>query len=754
MRPVKSFHLLLAQNSKALLYPFGSGPLFGGQVVSGVALVQGPGPEPRDRQSEADSGITSLVMMLAYLRIPVDPLQIRHEHVPDGQSLDCIGVVRAARRLGVKAKAVTVAQKRLATAPLPAIAQARDGSFFILAKADREKALIQVPGQPPKQLTCEELSERWNGTVVFVSRRAQLAGGERRFDFTWFIPAIVKYRRLFGEVLLASLFLQLFGLVTPLFFQVVIDKVLVHRGMTTLDVLVIGLVLVTVFEIILGGLRTYIFSHTSSRVDVELGARLFQHLLALPIAYFQSRQVGQTVARVRELETIRSFLTGSALTVVLDLLFTVVFFAVMYHFSPALTLIVLAAIPFYAALSIGITPGLRRRIEEKFQRGATNQAFLVESVSGVETLKSMAVEPQMRQRWEEQLAAYVRASFRAITLGTVGSQGVLLINKVVTALILWFGAHAVIAGELTVGQLIAFNMLAGQVNQPILRLAQLWQDFQQFRISVDRLGDVLNAPAEPSHNPNRASLPAIKGEITFDRVTFRYRSDGPEVLRNVSLRFPAGQIVGIVGPSGSGKSTLTKLVQRLHVPERGRVLVDGVDLAMVDPTWLRRQVGVVLQDNVLFNRSVRDNIALADPTMAMEKVIAAAKLAGAHEFVLELPEGYDTELGERGSTLSGGQRQRIAIARALATDPRILILDEATSALDYESERILQDNMRLICQGRTVLIVAHRLSTVRHTDRIVTIEGGAVVEDGTHDELLRNGGRYAALHKYQTGEAG
>ena len=718
--------------------------------MSAISTLQRSKVSTHEPPPLGDTGVLSLTMLLRFHKIPADPTQIQHEYAPDGRPIDRIGLVRAARQFGVKARTVRVKSQNLFKVVLPAIAEAPDGSFFILARADHDTALIQAPGKMPEEVSVADLELQWTGRLILLTRRNNLADQERRFDFTWFIPAIVKYRRLFGEVLLASLFIQLFGLVTPLFFQVVIDKVLVHRGMTTLDVLVMGLVAVTVFEVVLGGLRTYIFSHTSSRVDVELGARLFHHLLALPIAYFQARQVGQTVARVRELENVRSFLTGSALTVLLDLLFTFVFFAAMYHFSPKLTLVVLASIPFYAALSLGITPELRRRIEERFQRGAVNQAFLVEAVSGVETLKSMAVEPQMRQRWEEQLAAYVRASFRTITLGTFGSQSVMLINKVVTALILWFGAHAVIAGDLTVGQLIAFNMLAGQVNQPILRLAQLWQDFQQFRISLSRLGDVLNTPAEPSSSPTRQSLPAIKGEIVLDRVTFRYRFDAPEVLRNLSVHIEAGQVVGIVGPSGSGKSTLTKLLQRFYVPESGRVLIDGVDLAMVDPNWLRRQVGVVLQENVLFNCSVRDNIALADPAMAMDQVIVAAKLAGAHEFILELPQGYDSELGERGATLSGGQRQRIAIARALATNPRILILDEATSALDYESERALQDNMQKICEGRTVITVAHRLSTVRRADRILTIEGGEIVEDGSHDELIARGGRYANLYRFQS----
>jgi subfamily B ATP-binding cassette protein HlyB/CyaB len=457
------------------------------------------------------------------------------------------------------------------------------------------------------------------------------------------------------------------------------------------------------------------------------------------------------VARVRELENIRNFLTSSALTLVVDLVFTFVFLAVMFYYAPLLTWIVLGAFPFYIAISVGATPLFRKRLDEKFARGAENQAFLVESVSGIETLKAMAVEPQMQRRWEEQLAAYVAASFRVLSLGNTASQAVQLVSKLVTAGTLYFGAQLVIDGNLTVGELVAFNMLAGRVSAPVLRLAQLWQDFHQARLSVARLGDILNTAPEPQMNPARAALPAIRGDIVFDHVSFRYRLDGPAVLQDVNLTVPAGQVVGIVGPSGSGKSTLAKLIQRLYVPENGRVLIDGADLAMVDPAWLRRQVGVVLQENVLFNRSVRDNIALANPAMPIERVMAAATLAGAHEFILELPEGYDTLVGERGSSLSGGQRQRIAIARALVMNPRILIFDEATSSLDYESERIVQQNMRQMAQGRTVFIIAHRLSTVRRVDRLITVERGRIVEDGTHDELIGRGGRYAMLHRVQAG---
>ena len=357
----------------------------------------------------------------------------------------------------------------------------------------------------------------------------------------------------------------------------------------------------------------------------------------------------------------------------------------------------------------------------------------------------------MQRRWEEQLAAYVQSSFRVLSLGNWAGQVVQLVSKLVTALTLYFGAHLVIEGNLSVGELIAFNMLAGRVAQPVLRLAQLWQDFHQARVSIARLGDILNAAPEPMFDPSRATLPPIKGEVTFDHVNFRYRPDTSLALQDISLKVTPGQVIGIVGPSGSGKSTLTKLIQRLYVPEAGRILIDGIDLTVADVAWLRRQIGTVLQENVLFNRTIRDNIALADPGMAMERVIAAAELAGAHEFILALPDGYNTIVGERGASLSGGQRQRIAIARALVTNPRVLIFDEATSALDYESENIIQRNMRKICAGRTVFIIAHRLSAVRHADRILTIEAGRLVEDGSHDELIKKAGRYAMLHQIQAG---
>ena len=695
-------------------------------------------------------GLAALLNLLRFQGLSVDPGQIRHQ-----LGTDAIGVpemLRCANQLGLKARESRTRWDRLPRTPLPGIAVLRDGGFLLLGRASEDKILVQAPDQPrPQLMTRAELEAVWDGRLVLMTRRAKLTDLSRRFDVTWFLGAVHKYRGLLSEVLLASFFVQLFALISPLFFQVVIDKVLVHRSMGTLDVLVVGLVAIALFETMLGILRTYLFSHTTNRIDVELGARLFRHLLALPIAYFQARRVGDSVARVRELENIRNFLTSSALTLVIDLFFTIVFVAVMFLYSPLLTWIVLGSLPLYIAISAGSTPLFRRRLDEKFRRGAENQAFLVECVAGAETLKAMAVEPQMQRRWEEQLAGYVASSFRVLTLGNVASQTVQFVNKIAMAGILYFGAKLVIEGELTVGELVAFNLLAGRVNQPVLRLAQIWQDFHQARLSVERLGDILNTPAEPVYSPGRTSLPAIKGDVAFEHVTFRYRIDGPEVLSDVNLKVPAGQVIGIVGPSGSGKSTLSKLVQRLYVPESGRVLVDGIDLAQIDPSWLRRQIGVVLQENVLFNRSICDNIALVDPAAPIERVVLAARLAGAHDFILELPESYDTIVGERGSSLSGGQRQRIAIARALMSDPRILIFDEATSALDYESERIVHQGMAQIARGRTVFVVAHRLSALRLADRIITIERGRVTEDGTHDELIKTGGRYATLYRLQAG---
>lgn len=697
-----------------------------------------------------DAGLIALVRIARFHGIAADAAQLRHAMANGTAALNENDLIRSARSIGLKARAVTVRPTGLTKAPLPALVLGRDGQHFILAKSDGETALVlEADASAPVIRPLEQIVARSSGRMLLFASRASLAGELARFDFSWFIPPIVRYRRLLLEVLGVSLVLQLFGLVSPLMFQVVMDKVLVNRTWSTLNVVCIVLFISSVFEILLTGLRNYVLSHTTNRIDVELGARLFRHLVALPLAYFGARRVGDTVARVRELENIRNFLTGQVLTAFIDLTFSLVFIGVMAIYSVWLTLIVVASLPVYAAISALLVPVFRVRLNEQFARGADNQSFLVESVSGMETVKAMAVEPQFIRRWESQLAAYVSAGFRVNQLGNVGQQLIQFVGKLVTLGTLFFGARLVIDGRLSVGELVAFNMMAQHVSAPVLRLAQLWQTFQQVGISMQRLGDILNTRTELP--VSRQALPPIRGAVAFEAIRFRYRPDGQPVIDGVSFEIEAGQVIGIVGRSGSGKSTLTRLLQRLYIPEQGTVRIDGIDLALADPAWLRRQIGVVLQENRLFNRSIRENIALTDPGSPLEAVIHAAKLAGAHEFICELPEGYDTLVGEHGSNLSGGQRQRLAIARALLTNPRILIFDEATSALDFETERIIQRNMNAMCAGRTVVIVAHRLTSVRHADRIIAMDGGRIVEHGTHDELLARGGYYAHLVSLQDG---
>lgn len=709
-------------------------------------------------QSFLHPSLACFILLAKFLGVPADPDQIAHDRGKGDDPYSLEDLNRIARKLGLIARLRSSRVQDLHQLPLPALLETAGDDVIILLRVEDDSTvpryLVQRGNaERPEVWSADVIGKKFGGRVLLMTSREVLAGDTRTFDVSWFIPALVKYRSALRDVLIGSFFLQLTGLVSPIFFQLVIDKVLVHQSMSTLNVLAFGLAVILIFETVMSGLRNWLFAHTTNRVDSELSSRMFRHLMALPVSYFEARRVGDSVARVRELDRIREFLTSNAVTLIIDLFFTIVFFAVMFLYSPLLTLIVVISIPFYVAISMAISPVLRDKLEEKFRRGAESQSFLVESVTGIGTLKAMAVEPQMRDRWEKLFSAYTTIGFDVAKLANWGSHLIQLVSKLTTVAILYFGAKQVIAGELSVGSLVAFNMLSGRVAAPILRLSQLWQDFQQIRISVDRLGDVLNTPAEPDYDASRASLPPIKGAISFDKVRFRYRPDAPEALRGVSLEIAPGEMLGIVGPSGSGKSTLTKLVQRLYVPEQGRVLVDGVDLSLVDPAWLRRQVGVVLQENILFNRSVRENIALSDPTKSMEAVMAAANLAGAQEFILELNHGYDTVIDERGGNLSGGQRQRIAIARALINNPRILILDEATSALDAESEEIIQANLLSIAKGRTVIIIAHRLSAVRQCDRIITVEAGEVTEIGSHTQLLKAGGRYSQLYAKQMGTA-
>ncbi|MEZ8724179.1 type I secretion system permease/ATPase [Vibrio cyclitrophicus] len=644
----------------------------------------------------------------------------------------------------VSAKLKQVAYQKLNAQQLPLIFRLKSGKFALLAKVSTEHALVQfTDNSAPSQLTLAELEQEWSGEVIV------LLGPALRFDVSWFIPEFIRHRKLFSQVIVFSLMLQLLALVTPLFFQVIMDKVLVHQALATLDVLVVVLVVVGVFEVILKGLREYIFVHTSSRIDIGLGIKLFRHLLGLPLNYFKQRQVGAIIMRVQELDSIRDFLTGSMLTLSVDLLFTFVFFGVMYWLSPMLTLLVLATLPLYFLIACFSTKPLQEKIEHQFQTSAVNSAFLNETVSSSETLKSLAIEPKMQRRWESQTKDMVEAGFETQVINNQISQTVTLLQKVTTVGVIWIGANLVMSLEMTIGQLIAFNMMVNHVLQPIAKLIELWQQFVQTRVAVDKLGDMLNLPVEQEQGKFTPDT-SLKGNIIFDNISFSYQPDGSNpVIDNLTLTIHAGESIGIVGPSGSGKSTLTRLLMKLYSPQQGRVLLDGKSMDTLDPHYLRSQIGVVLQENYLYNRSVRDNIALKTPNASLDDVIQMAKLAGAHDFILRLSLGYDTVLSEGGESLSGGQRQRIAFARALMGDPRLLILDEATSALDDESQAMIQQNMAEIANNRTVFIVAHRLSTVKSCDRIITLEQGKITEMGTHQQLISLQGTYARLWQLQ-----
>ncbi len=712
----------------------------------------------------------ALLQLYATLHnIQIDTGQIVHqfEHTDKQGQPAPFGIgetVLALHTLGFDAKLKHGPRKSIPQTALPALMPTAQGGMMLVGKMEHGKDPSGVTGyvvlqcdtdQEPQQLSLPAFDALFAGQWIEAKPQAKAAfqhpgssaNDAGKFGVGWFWHSLKKYKALMAEVLLASLFVQIIALITPLIFQVVIDKVLTNRSLSTLDVMVMALLGVSLFEVVLGAMRHYLLSHTTNRVDVELGSKLFKHLLHLPLSYFESRRSGDTVARVRELDNARNFLTGQALTSWLDLLFAVVYIAVMFYYSVTLTLVVLAALPVFFGASAIITPLLRKRLEDKFSQSAENQAYLVETVSSMETLKSHAVEPQWQREWEQRLAAYVNTSFEGGHLGNAINQFISMASKVLTVILLWLGARQVIDGALTVGGLIAFNMLSGRVNAPILKLSSLWQDFTQMKVSIKRLADILDAPPEPAFRPNRSVPPDIKGEVSFDHVTFRYDPKLPVVLSDVSFSVKPGEVIGVVGVSGAGKTTLMRLLQRLYIPESGRILIDGVDLNLVDTSWLRRQIGVVGQDTLLFNRSVRENITLGAPGLSMEAVMDAARLAGANDFILRLPDGYDTVIGERGSRLSGGQRARIAIARALASNPCMLLLDEATASLDYESERLIQDNMASIAQGRTVFIVAHRLSTLRLADRILVLDDGRLIETGHHRQLLSDGGRYASLYQ-------
>ena len=624
---------------------------------------------------------------------------------------------------------------------LPIILFNQENKPFVLAKVAEEQCLIQDPEkQAPEIISSETLLKLWNGRSLSILTK------KSKFDIRWFVPEFLKHKSLLAEVLIFSFVLQILALISPLFFQVVMDKVLVHQAFTTLDVLVFGLVITGVFEVILRGLREYQYAHTANRIDIQLGLKLVQHLLGLPLLFFKSRQVGAIVTRVRELDTIREFLTGSMFTLSVELLFMFIFIYVMSILSSTLTVIFTLSLPIYILIAWWFTPRMQVAIEEQFTHAAVNTSFLTESISGSETIKSLAVEPKFIRRWDNQTENMVATGYSVQQLNNRSEHCVQLLQKSMSVIILWLGASEVLSLHMTIGQLIAFNMLNSHVSHPLAKMVQLWGQYIQARVAIEKLGDVLNLPTE---NQSNVDQHPIKGSVSFNNIVFQYQPNIPATIQDLSLEISAGESIGIVGTSGSGKSTLARLLLRLYTPQQGTIAIDGTPLSKFNVQQLRQDVGVVLQENYLFNKSVSENIAQAAPQASLESIISAAKLAGAHDFILKLPMGYDTILAEGGSSLSGGQRQRIAIARALLPRPKVLIFDEATSALDDESQALIQNNMQDIGRNRTVITIAHRLSTVRNCDRIIVLHKGQIAEQGTHDQLLDQRARYYQLWELQ-----
>lgn len=629
-------------------------------------------------------------------------------------------------------------------------------SFAILYRISEREVVMAVPEKGITRRRVADFAEEWGvvqGSVLLLQSPPERQ--REKFGLSWFVPALIKYRGILIQVFIASFFVQLFGLANPLITQVIIDKVLVQRSIDTLDILGLFLLGVAIFEAILTLLRTYLFVDTTNRIDLGLGSEVIAHLLRLPLEYFDRRRVGELAGRINELENIRQFLTGTALTVVLDAVFSVVYIAVMFIYSWQLSLVALATVPLFALVTIVASPIVRRQLRHKAERYADVQSYLVEVLSGIQTVKAQNIELKSRWQWQERYAKYIKSGFRSVlTFSTAGSISGFL-NKLSGLLILWFGAQMVLTtastdNPFTLGQLIAFRIIAGYTTSPLLRLIQLWQSFQETGLSIERLSDVLDAAPEADEaNRSNISMPPIHGDVKYEDVSFRFATANTWQLMNVNLEFPQGTFVGIVGQSGSGKSTLMKLLQRLYEPGSGRILVDQLEIGKVELYSLRRQIGVVLQDTLLFNGSVQENIALANPDATEQEIIEAAKVAVAHEFIMSLPQGYNTVVGERGANLSGGQRQRIAIARTVLQRPRLLILDEATSALDYDSERQVCQNLAQTFKGETVFFITHRLTTVRNADVIIMMDQGSVVEQGTHAELMALQGRYYCLFEQQ-----
>ncbi|MDX2229126.1 MAG: peptidase domain-containing ABC transporter [Leptolyngbyaceae cyanobacterium bins.349] len=703
-------------------------------------------------KGQVDAVLACFQMLAQHLAMPFRRDSIRKVLVNQYDRMGALSLMTCgavAELMNLSAQLVTVPAASVGRLQAPAIVAWND-SFAVLYEISERNMVLGVPQTGIQRLKTSEFTQVWGEQGQVLLLQPTQYTPQQKFGLNWFLPYLYKYRRVLIEVLIASFFVQLFGLANPLMTQVIIDKVLVQNSADTLQVLGIFLIVIALFEALLTSLRTFLFVDTTNRIDLALGTEIINHLLRLPLRYFERRPVGELSTRINELENIRQFMTTTALTVVLDAVFSVIYIVVMIFYSWQLTLVALATIPLFALLTALVSPIVRRQLRVKAERNAETQSYLVEVLSGIQTVKAQNIELRSRWKWQERYARYVSAGFKTVQTVTAASSTSQFLNQLSSLLVLWVGAYLVLQGELTLGQLIAFRIIAGYVTSPLLRLTQLWQNFQETALSLERLADIVDTPMESDESDRtNISMPLIQGSVKFENVSFRFNPSGPLQLSNINVEFPAGVFVGIVGQSGSGKSTMMKLLPRLYPLESGRILIDAYDINKVELYSLRRQIGIVPQDTLLFEGTIQDNISLNYPEATNEEIIDAAKVAAAHDFIMNLPNGYNTQVGERGASLSGGQRQRVAIARTVLQNPNLLILDEATSALDYESERQVCLNLAEAFRGRTVFFITHRLSTIRNADVILMMDQGVIVEQGTHEELMEMKGRYYCLFRQQ-----
>ncbi|MEH2446020.1 MAG: peptidase domain-containing ABC transporter [Nostoc sp.] len=709
-------------------------------------------------KGELNTAFACFQMIAKHLEMPFRREVVRRiltEQVKRQGSISFQVTAYLAELIGLKAQLIELPIASVTRIPTPALIR-YDDSFAVLYAADANTMVVGVPSQGIVRCKPAQLVEQLDVDptdfppkvrVLLLSPTKETP--QERFSLRWFLPYLSRYRRVLIEVFVASFFVQLAALANPLVVQLIIDKVITQNSIGTLHILGVLLLVVGIFEAVLTTLRTYLFVDTTNRIDMGLGSEIIDHLLRLPLRYFERRPVGELSTRINELENIRQFLTGTALTVGLDALFSVVYIGVMLIYSWQLTLVGLSTIPVFVIVILIASPTISRQLRGKAERNAETQSYLVEVMSGIQTVKAQNIELRSRFSWQERYARFVAAGFKTVVTSTLANSTSNFLNKLSSLLVLWVGAYLVLQGDLTLGELIAFRIISGYVTSPILRLAQLWQSFQETALSLERLSDIVDTPQEGETDRYNIPLPTIKGAVKYENVSFRFGTSGPLQLSNVNLEFAPGKFVGIVGQSGSGKSTMMKLLLRLYETESGRILIDGYDIAKVELYSLRRQIGVVPQETLLFDGSVQENIALTNPDATTEEIIEAAQVACAHEFVMSLPNGYNTRVGERGSALSGGQRQRIAIARSVLQRPKLLVLDEATSALDYPTERQICLNLAQAFKGDTVFFITHRLNTVSNADMIVVMDNSRVIEQGSHHELMATKGHYYYLYQQQ-----